>query len=143
MKLSRRFEYAVHGLLQLASNTGKDHVLLTEIAEKQSIPESYLRKIFQALANAGIVKTQRGVNGGYTLLKKPEEITLRNIIEVIDGHPKLYSCIGDTRKCKHYKNCSLNTNLDFIEKKFYEFFNNLNLKEIIEGLQNGNGNKFE
>jgi Rrf2 family protein len=135
MKLSRSIEYAVHGLLYIASNNGNENLLLSEIAEKQSVPESYMRKIFQTLARNGIVDAQRGVKGGYTLSRKAKAITLKEIVEAIDGHPKLYNCLSDQRDCELDRNCYLNRHLQKLENSIYDYLEQITLQNILDGLE--------
>lgn len=91
MNLTRRSEYGLKGLLYLAANSQKSVVLTSEVSQSQSIPQSFLNKIFQKLAKAGILQSYRGARGGFALAKQPEEITLRKIIEVLEGPMKIGS----------------------------------------------------
>ncbi|MHC1681939.1 MAG: Rrf2 family transcriptional regulator [Clostridiaceae bacterium] len=85
MKLSRKSEYACLSLIYLARNYNSKLVNATEISEENEIPKKYLEQILSQLKGAGYVKSVRGTTGGYKLSKAPENITLAEIIRLIDG----------------------------------------------------------
>lgn len=85
MRLSRKSEYALLALIDLARNYGAEPVKIIEVANRNSIPKKYLEQIFLQLKGAGYVKSMRGANGGYELAKAPCEISLAEIIRLIDG----------------------------------------------------------
>lgn len=85
MRLSRKSEYALLALIDLASNYPAKMVKIVEVANRNGIPKKYLEQIFLQLKGAGYVKSTRGANGGYELAKAPDEINLAEIIRLIDG----------------------------------------------------------
>ena len=106
MRIANSTEYAIHGLMYIASvqQDGRT-VLLREAADAIAVPESYLRKVFQALTRRGIVISQRGAKGGYTLARPADEITLRHVVEAIDGPLLGYSCLRERRQCASAPSC--------------------------------------
>ena len=85
MRLSLQVQYAICGAFDLAYN-GQDHpVQIRVISERQGIPARYLEQIFQRLRRAQLVTSKRGPGGGYSLARGPEEITLREIVEAVEG----------------------------------------------------------
>jgi len=85
MKLSTRSEYACLALIDLSENLGKELVNVRDIAERKRIPRKYLEQILLALKRAGYLRSRRGADGGYALSRKPGEITLAEIIRLMDG----------------------------------------------------------
>ena len=86
MNISSRCEYACRALVELASVAdGKSPLPAVNIAERRGIPEKFLVHILLSLKKAGIVRSVRGAQGGYRLAKKPDEITVGDIIRAIDG----------------------------------------------------------
>jgi Rrf2 family transcriptional regulator, iron-sulfur cluster assembly transcription factor len=85
MRLSLQAQYAVCGVFDLAYNGGGAPVQVRVIGERQRIPSRYLEQIFQRLRRARIVQGKRGPGGGYTLARAPSEITLRDVIEAVEG----------------------------------------------------------
>jgi Rrf2 family transcriptional regulator, iron-sulfur cluster assembly transcription factor len=85
MRLSLQVQYAVCGVFDLAYNGQGDPVQIRVISERQGIPARYLEQIFQRLRRARLVQSKRGPGGGYTLARRPAEITLRDIVEAVEG----------------------------------------------------------
>src|SRR5881392_2452065 len=85
VKVSTRGDYAARALLSLALH-GKDRpTSVKEIAERTSLPQPYLEQILLAVKGAGLVRSKRGVGGGYVLARAPEDITLAEIVSAVDG----------------------------------------------------------
>ncbi|MDE3019493.1 MAG: Rrf2 family transcriptional regulator, partial [Nitrospirota bacterium] len=82
MKFSKKGEYALRALLELTAHLPPALLQRHEIAERQNIPIEFLEQILLTLKNAGLLTSKRGVNGGYSLLKSPEEITLGQVIRL-------------------------------------------------------------
>ena len=85
MRLSLQAQYAVCGVFDLAYNAGDQPVQVRVIGERQQIPARYLEQIFQRLRRAKLVQGKRGPGGGYVLARPPGEITLRDVIEAVEG----------------------------------------------------------
>lgn len=85
MKLSKKTEYACLALIDLAENYGENILKIQEISLRKKIPKKYLEQILLLLKNSGYVESIRGATGGYKLIKKPSQITLAEIIRLIDG----------------------------------------------------------
>ncbi len=85
MRLSRRARYALCGIFDLAYNGAGEPVRVRIIGERQGIPFRFLEQIFQDLRRAGLVVGKRGPGGGYVLTRSPEKMSLREVIEAIEG----------------------------------------------------------
>jgi Rrf2 family protein len=85
MKLTRGGEYGILGVLYLAQQEEGKISVLSTIARAQEIPPLFLAKVFQALTKAGVVKSRRGVRGGFSLGRAASEITIKEVIEAIEG----------------------------------------------------------
>lgn len=85
MKLSTRSQYGLQLMLELALQYNKNPVGLSAISKGRGLSEKYLGQIIIPLKSAGLVYSQRGANGGYALSKSPREITVREIVEVLEG----------------------------------------------------------
>lgn len=104
--LSRRADYGVRAMMDIATHATRERVVVAEIAKRQDIPPSFLAKIIPLLARAGLVRTSLGAAGGITLALLPEQISLLQIIEAIDGPFALNLCSIDPTQCKHYTTCT-------------------------------------
>jgi Rrf2 family iron-sulfur cluster assembly transcriptional regulator len=85
MQFTKAEEYGMHGILYLAQKDRSVVTPLSEISDAQAIPEKFLAKIFQSLSKAGIVRSHRGVRGGFTLAMDPREIKVKDVLETIQG----------------------------------------------------------
>ena len=85
MKVSTRGDYAARALLSLALHGGDQLTSVKEIAERTNLPQPYLEQILLAVKGAGLVRSKRGVGGGYVLARSPAEITLADIVGAVEG----------------------------------------------------------
>jgi len=99
MKLTRLADYAVRAVVHLAAKKNGEIATIAEIAERQEIPSSFLAKVMQSLSRGGIVKAHRGKTGGFTLLDAPENVTIRMIVEAVEGPIILNRCLARPGEC--------------------------------------------
>lgn len=85
MKVSLKATYGIMAALDLALQNGSAPVQAKAIARRQAIPLRFLEQVLHAMKNAGLVDSSRGAQGGYTLSKKPTEVSLADIVEALDG----------------------------------------------------------
>ena len=102
MKLSLRGEYAVRALLVLGLSYEQPVVRIQTISDQQNIPKRFLEQILNDLKSAGMVKSKRGVGGGYRLARRPEQITLASVLRHIEGALAPVSCVSE----QFYERCS-------------------------------------
>jgi Rrf2 family protein len=109
MQITRQADYALRAILYLARDYGdKDtRASTSQIAEDQEIPASFLAKIISQLSIAGIIQTSRGAKGGVRLARKPEDISLLDVVEAIDGPITLNECVHDPSVCSFGDNCPI------------------------------------
>ncbi|WP_162924643.1 RrF2 family transcriptional regulator [Rubrobacter indicoceani] len=91
MRLTKKSKYAARALVEIAVN-GCDPIGVAEIARRQRIPERFLEQIFGDLRRAGILESRRGAHGGYCFAKPTDEVTLLDIIELLDGEIRPAKC---------------------------------------------------
>lgn len=104
--LSRRADYGVRAMVDVASQSPANRLVVSEIAERQRIPVHFLAKIMPRLAHAGLVHTSLGASGGVALALPADQITLLQIIEAIDGPLLLNLCSLNPQQCDCNKNCA-------------------------------------
>ena len=85
MKVSTRGDYAARALLSLALHGSERPTSVKEIAERTNLPQPYLEQILLAVKGAGLVRSKRGVGGGYVLARSAQEITLAEIVSAVEG----------------------------------------------------------
>lgn len=101
MKLSKKSEYGLRALLELTTAHGTSSVQRQDIAARQHIPLEFLEQILLALKRAGLLSSRRGIRGGYRLIKQPKDITLGQVIRILDGPLAPIGCVSKTayQKC--------------------------------------------
>ena len=130
MQFTKAEEYGLLGILYLADKDENLITPLSEISQAQEIPEKFLAKIFQSLSRSGLVRSHRGVRGGFTLGKKPEEITIKEILESIQGPYHLLKCIPEPALCSKSEFCALRELLVVAENKLISVFAEHTLADI-------------
>ncbi len=106
MQITRETDYAIRCILHMAKEPEKIYVV-SDIAPPQLIPKSFLAKILQKFVKAGLLRSSRGAKGGFTLVKRPDEINLLDVIEVIEGSVAMNICAVDKKMCSLSDTCSV------------------------------------
>ncbi len=107
MQITRQADYAIRAVLYLSNLGTNQRAATSQIAQDQHIPPSFLAKIISQLSIAGLLQTSRGARGGVTLARSPEEITLLEVVEAIDGPIALNECVNDQGSCTFGDDCPL------------------------------------
>ena len=98
MRLSKRGEYGLRAMINLADSTDPDQpypiIQIKDISKRENIPPKYLEQILLALKNAGLLQSKMGFGGGYYLAKPPSEISLGFIVRVLDGPLAPIRCVS-------------------------------------------------
>lgn len=105
MEISRRTDYGVRVILDLANLQDGERASTQEIAERQSIPAPFLAKIVSQLSTSGLLETYRGAGGGVVLARPPSEINLLDVIEALDGPIRLNRCVIEPDNCPREDKC--------------------------------------
>jgi Rrf2 family protein len=85
MKISTRGRYGTRLLIDLAEHMDEDHVSLASVAERQNISIRYLEQVAVILRRAGFIRSVKGASGGYALVKKPEDISIGDVLRILEG----------------------------------------------------------
>ena len=119
------------GLLNLARRAPGAMVMIEEISEQEDIPRSFLAKIFQSLAKAGLIRSVRGAGGGFHLVKKPSEITVLEVIEAIEGKIAFQRCLEEPSACDHVGGCALCGLFEQAQDRVKEIFSRTTLADLL------------
>lgn len=131
MKISTKGRYGVRLMMDLV-NHPDGPVFLKDIAKRQGISEKYLWQLVSLLKNAGMVNAYRGLKGGYMLAKDPSEITVKNILAVLEGSMCLVSCVDNPSVCKWAETCAVREIWADTSKKISELLASYTLETIAE-----------
>ena len=134
MRLMKASEYGIHGVLYIAMQPEGKVIILDEVAKAQKIPKSYLSKIFQAYTKAGILKSYRGAAKGFALAKPPEKITLKELIECLEGKFLAEECLLGRRNCKKNGKCPISRSWKKAQQAMNEVLERTFLKDLLENL---------
>ena len=105
MNLSTKGRYAIRAMLDLALQSGEGYTLLKGISKRQEISHPYLEQLFTRLKTARLVRTARGPNGGFMLARSPSEITIREILQTMEGSTAPVECVDDVTVCSRAHSC--------------------------------------
>jgi Rrf2 family protein len=99
MQLTRAADYAIRVMVHLATLPAQERTFLPSLAEATGAPESFLSKILQALSRARLIRSQRGQSGGFQILLRGRQASMREVIEAVDGPVHLNVCLISERSC--------------------------------------------
>jgi Rrf2 family protein len=102
MRLSRRSEYGLRALTDLVRSGGSATIPLATLAERNNLPPKFLEQIMSTLKHGGIVRTQLGAHGGYSMADDPAKVSLGRVIRLLDGALAPVSCVS----LRYYQSCS-------------------------------------
>jgi Rrf2 family protein len=126
--IRRNTDYALRAAVELAGRFGGEPVSTKEIADRQQIPYQLACKLLQRLHNAGIVKSTMGPSGGFILCKNPSKITVRRLVEIIQGPVRLNNC----KLCRLSRCCTISLELARLQGKINEFLDGLTLRQLAD-----------
>ena len=105
MKLNTRVRYALRLMVDIAQNSANGPVPLLEVARRQDVSRAYLAQLAIPLKNASLLKSTWGNRGGYVLGRCSREISIRDVVEAVDGPISLLDCILDPARCDRMAFC--------------------------------------
>ena len=137
MILSKKTRYAIVALTRLAREYGKGPMQIREIAEEEKIPQSFLENILLDLKKIGILGSNLGKSGGYYLLKKPEDVTLADVVRHFEGTISLMYCVSENSYrpcefCKDETTCQIRKVFKEIRDTTFGILTKTTLKELIK-----------
>jgi Rrf2 family protein len=133
MRLSTRARYGMRLMLALAVNYDRGPMYLKDIARAEEISEKYLSLLMIPLRQAGLVHSLRGAYGGYSLAKAPSQITLGEIVEVLEGNC-IVDCVKDPSACPRISVCSSHDIWAFLDEKISETLRSITLEQWLTEL---------
>ncbi|MDF1493207.1 RrF2 family transcriptional regulator [Caproiciproducens sp. CPB-2] len=132
MKISTKGRYGLRALIDLAMNSEEGCVSLSGISRRQDLSLNYLESIFASLKRAGIVIGIAGAQGGYVLAKPAKEITLRDIMTVLEGDMSVYDNLGERTSIRSF----LNRNVwDMIDRSVDEVLTGTTLEDVLKDIE--------
>lgn len=130
MRISMKTDYGLIALKHMAEQRNDGLVNAKELAARFHLPPNLLAKILQSLSQSGIIEAQKGSGGGYRIARNPEDITLTEIFESIEGPVHMIMCSSDNGECTVEDSCTIRNGLISLERKFAEFFDSITLSDV-------------
>jgi Rrf2 family protein len=139
VKVSTKGRYGLKALIDLAINSGEETVTIKSISERQNISEGYLEQIFCVLRRSGLVIGRKGAQGGYSLSKTPADVTIGEILRILEGSLVLVD-INHDKDIDSLDKC-INDNLwDMINKKINNYFDSITLEDLVNKYKDSTDN---
>lgn len=136
MKLSTRSRYGTRMMVDLAQHYDKGPVQIGDIAKRQDISVKYLEQLVIPLKKADYIRSVRGPKGGHMLTRPPEEITVGEIVKILEGGIDLSGCIENPDACERTERCLTRGVWEEATKAMYEKLNSTTLSKMIEAGKN-------
>jgi len=136
MKISTRGKYGLEALIDLALNSASGPVNLKSIARDCDLSESYILQIFQTLKKAGILISVRGAQGGYILSREMSQISVRQVLEALEGPLTPVSCIIDNcdGPCSMYDMCATRLLWEKVKKSMDSLADSITLEDLVKNV---------
>lgn len=131
MRMSTKGKYGIKAMLELALVYDVETISVRSIAQKQNISELYLEQIFSILKKGQLIKSVRGAKGGYSLSKNPKDITIKNIMDVLEGPVSISECIEKDVNCDNLDRCATRVLWVRIRNAINDIFSSVTLQDII------------
>lgn len=135
MRLSTKGRYGVRAMFDLALHYGEGAIALKSVAQREHISEKYLEHLFASLKKAGLIHSVRGAQGGYRLARAPEEITLGDIIRVLEGPVAPTECVIDgkgSEKCDRTSECVMRVIWCRVRDDINAILDGVTLAQVVE-----------
>ncbi|MCP4567904.1 MAG: Rrf2 family transcriptional regulator [FCB group bacterium] len=131
MQFTKAEEYGIFGVLYLADQPVGKVTPLSEISELQEVPEKFLAKIFQSLTRSGLIRSHRGVKGGFSLGRPANRISIRQIVESIQGPYFIAKCLHTGEICDK-TNCPIKTMLNKAQTAMIGVFEGHSVADLLK-----------
>ena len=138
MRLSTKSRYGVRAIFDIAYHSEGLETQVNDISRRQEVSPRYIEQIFQKLKKAGIIGSKRGPKGGYFLVKKPQEITVGEIIRVTEGDIDPVLCLDPEdpdQPCGRSKECVTRIIWNEAGNRLKEYFDSVTIRNLCENAQ--------
>lgn len=131
MRFSTKEQYALRALVELARYHGQGPIPLRQVAASEGISLAYLEQIVSTLREAGLLKSRRGVYGGYSLTRMPNQITVGDILRVLEGSIVPVPCVSDEGSCMRETDCATRIVWERVRSSLVETLDGITLHDLI------------
>lgn len=133
MKISTRDRYVLRLMIDLAQNRNQGNISLKDISKRQGISIKYLEQIVTPLTRSGLIRSVRGAQGGYSLLKEPNQYSAREILKALEGPIACIFCLETpTNLCPRYQQCQTVSFYERLNKVIIDYLNSYTLEDLAQ-----------
>ena len=143
MKVNTKVRYGLRSILQIADNYGGDPVPISTISESQEISNKYLEQVVGTLRKSGLILSRKGVRGGYTLARDPEDINLWEVITALDNQTVLVDCVDDPQVCDRSDDCLTRSIWTLLSRRMQEFWQSFTLADLLKTMREAGDMKLQ
>ena len=133
LRLSKKTDYALIALKDLASSPSETSCSAREIAARYDIPVELMAKVLQRLARRGLLESHQGTRGGYKLSRPAGRISVADVIQAIDGPVLVTACSDEDETCEQYSKCNVRDPLWRLKDRIVQALASFTLQELAEG----------
>ena len=134
MMISTKGRYALRVIIDLAENGGDDYIPMKQVAERQEISLKYLERILPLLVSEGLIEGVHGKGGGYKLTRKPEDITVGEILRATEGGLAPVACLEcSTEECNKKDTCKTRPMWVKLDNMINSYLDSVTIKNLMEG----------
>ncbi len=135
LRLSTKGQYGVRAMFEIARSYNSGPVTIKEISEKQDVSVAYLEQILNQLRKSGIIRSVRGPGGGYVLSRKPDDVSIGEILKELEGPVAITSCLDPKEGCMRVDGCVTHLLWKSLGENIEAFLNKMTLNDLLKGHQ--------
>jgi len=130
-KLNRKLEYSLMALKHMSLKSDGQLTTAKEVAESYQTPFDATARVLQIMASSGWLKSEQGACGGYKINRRLEEVTLLDLIQLIEGPPQISKCLHNKAGCEIEKTCNIVSPIHVLNLRLNEFYKSFSLAELL------------
>lgn len=131
MKITTRGRYGLRAILGLARAYGEGPVLMSTLADREQLSRKYLHALLAALKAAGLVRSLRGVNGGFEISRPPDQIRLDEVLRAVEGPLSLVDCVATPAGCGRSEGCTARRIWQKVSTEIERVLNSVSLQDLL------------
>ncbi len=129
-RMGRKLEYSLMALKHMAQKNSHELTSAKEVADSYQAPFDATARVLQQMAQKGLVKSEQGAHGGYKITKDLSQVTLQELIEIVQGPPTVAKCLSD-ESCEMQHSCNIISPVAILDRKLTDFYKGISLKELL------------
>ena len=130
--IKKNTDYGFRAVVALAAGYGKESVSTKLLAEQSDISYQFAAKILQKLHNSGLIASSMGPRGGFVLAREPAKISLRDVLESLQGPVSINKCLLGHDKCRRQPSCPVSRKLEQLQGYVEQFLGNATIQELLD-----------